>query len=171
MDIFRLNDLMQRLTAILTIFAALAAGAAYWTGRKVQSASDAQIFSLQKEIKGRVLTDGQLATLIALLKSVPKPDKPVDIYGPPGVAEGIRLAKSLKGCFVAAGFTVRGVWEDAPIGGAGPGILIRQRFKDDPIGLGIAAALKAAAGLDSRIVELGSTFPESKVEIFASYAP
>jgi hypothetical protein len=116
------------------------------------------------------LSDQQIAKLTGLLKRVAKPSVPMQLYGVPGNGWAIHLAGSLKSVLKSSGFDVNGVWEDAPIGGAGPGILIRQNTESGAVGVGIADALNAL-GLNARIVSMRDTLPNEQVEIFVSYKP
>jgi hypothetical protein len=124
---------------------------------------------VQEAADPRQLTPSKVKTFVGALSGVLKPDQAIQLYGPPNNSEGMRLARALRSALTSSGFKVSPVYEDAPIGGTGGGgILIRQRAKDDGIGVEIEAAL-GAIGLDSRIVEMDSALEPGQVEIFVSY--
>ena len=76
------------------------------------------------EQQGRILTLDQKEYLIETLSSLPKTS--VYLMGIQGDRESVRFANTLKDILVEVGWEVDGVWEDNIIGGAGPGIVVRQ---------------------------------------------
>jgi len=121
-------------------------------------------------VAGRQLSPRQRHALTRRLQTIARPTQPVYLMGLQGNVESIELAKSLKPIFEDAGWVVDGVWEDNLIGGTGPGILVRQATADGPVGVGLKDAL-LDAGLESRIIPLGSSRAQDKVEVIIGYQP
>ena len=128
-----------------------------------------QAEGLQRNMVARVLTAKQFAALTGSLTEAPKPKAGIVLNSVPGNREAAKLASDLKRSFESAGFVVTAFFEDAPIGGAGSGILVRQSPKDAPAGVGIVAALNGV-GLSARLVEPATPIPDS-VEVIVGYAP
>jgi hypothetical protein len=114
------------------------------TSNSIQSISEATISMLQKQTRGRELTDALLTTFTALLKSVPKTTEPLEVIRVPS-KEPMFRANQLKEALDAAGFVGPPAYGTELVSGVGPGIYIRQNTKDGPIGTGIAAALRSVA--------------------------
>jgi hypothetical protein len=162
----RANVLTRRAAAFGLVAAALGL-TVFFVGLRVEHDNESTI----KSLKGRDPSPAQIEKLIGLLKSAPKSTNHIEVYGPPGVREGIHVATVLKNALLSAGFNAVGVIEDAPIGGAGPGILVRQNGNTSPVGAGIAAALNAS-GFEARYFDYPENGPRNGVvEIYASYAP
>jgi len=105
---------------------------------------------LEDEQRGRILTPKQEKYLRETFSSLPKTK--VYLMGIQGDREAIRFANTLKDVLVAAGWEVDGVWEDIIIGGAGPGILVRQGLSaSDSLGHSIVEALNQTQ-ITSRLV-------------------
>ena len=79
---------------------------------------------VEDEQKGRTLTPKQEKYLRETFSRLPKTS--VYLMGIQGDREAIRFANTLKEILIVAGWEVDGVWEENIIGGAGPGILVRQ---------------------------------------------
>lgn len=96
--------------------------------------------NLEDEQRGRILTSKQKEYLRETFSRLPKTR--VYLMGIQGDREAIRFANTLKDVIVVAGWEVDGVREDIIIGGAGPGILVRQGpYVSDSLGQSITEAL------------------------------
>jgi len=158
-----------QIAALFGGLAALSALGAHFTGQQIESDLDSQIDAMEAEQAGRTLSPEQLQQLTRRLRAAPRSDGPINLTGLQGDREAIRLAHVLKQVLVDAEFVVDGVWEDALIGGTGPGILIRQTKKEDSLGAAINVALHQV-GLDAKIVVRGVD-PPTRLEIIVGYKP
>ena len=161
-------SLAKRFAAVFGVIGAMSALIVWFTGRDLHVVSEAMIQSLQSELRGPDLSDGQIATLARLLAPGPKPAGPVLVMSSPNNA-ATNLARKIKEALLSAGFTVDGVRERTVLEGTSPTIVIRQKTKNGEVGSGIVAALKMV-GLESRIVA-SAEFPENRVEIIVGYQP
>jgi hypothetical protein len=123
---------------------------------------------LEYEQRGRFLTPKQKEYLKETFISLPKTK--VYLIGIQGDREAIRFANTLKDVFIVAGWEVDGVWEDGLIGGAGPGILVRQGSSaSDSLGQSITDALNQIQ-ITSRFVITPDLKPH-KLEIIVGSRP
>jgi hypothetical protein len=87
-----------------------------------------------------------------------------------GDRESIRFANILKDILVEVGWEVDGVWEDIIIGGAGPGIVVRQGLSSsDSLGKIIIEALNQIQ-ITSRFV-INRDLKPNKLEIIVGSRP
>jgi len=123
---------------------------------------------LEDEQRGRILTPKQEKYLRETFSSLPKTR--VHLMGIQGDREAIRFANTLKDVLVVAGWDVDGVWEDILIGGAGPGILVRQGSSaSDSLGLSISEAFNHIK-ITSRFVIIPDLKPD-QLEIIVGSRP
>jgi hypothetical protein len=123
---------------------------------------------LEDEQRGRILTPKQKEYLRETFSSLPKTK--VYLMGIQGDREAIRFANTLKDVLVIAGWEVDGVWEDILIGGAGPGILVRQGSStSDSLGQSITEALNQIQ-ITSRLVRMPDLKPH-QLEIIVGSRP
>jgi hypothetical protein len=123
---------------------------------------------LEDEQKGRTLTPKQEKYLRETFTRLPKTR--VYLMGIQGDRESIRFANTLKEILIVAGWEVDGVWEENIIGGAGPGILVRQGpSASDSLGQRITDSLNKIQ-ITSRLVILPDLKPH-QLEIIVGSRP
>ncbi len=132
------------------------------------SAQSRTLRQLEDEQRGRILTPKQKEYLIETISNLPKTR--VYLMGIQGDREAIRFANTLKDVLVVAGWEVDGVWEDILIGGAGPGILVRQGpSASDSLGQRITDSLNKIQ-ITSRLVIMPDLKPH-QLEIIVGSRP
>jgi len=113
---------------------------------------------LQNEQKGRVLEQKQKKNLVKALEQISKTK--VVLISIQGDRESYRFANVIKDVLVESNWEVDGVWEDIILGGAGPGLLIREKSSEpNSIGKMVHETMNKN-NIDTRIVSKSDLEPD-----------